>query len=99
MNLEYRLVRYPTDETDGNQANYGVHPCYVDANGNVIGRVAGDPLVSGVSQDAILSYLRSILEAINKPVVDDAQRVDSLAVLYDVPAPSPDDSAANAEYV
>jgi hypothetical protein len=99
MQLEYRLVRYPTDETDPNQVNYGVHPCYVDDNGTAIGRVAGEPLVRGVSQDAILTYLRSILEALNKPVVDDAQRVDSLAVLYNAPAPSPDESLTNAEYV
>jgi hypothetical protein len=99
MQLEYRLVRYPTDEFDANQINYGIHPCYVDAAGNVIGRTTGEPLVKGLSQDDILSQLRDLLDALGKPVVDDSQRADNLAVLYDVPAQAVDDTLNSTEYV
>jgi hypothetical protein len=102
MQTELRLVRYATDQYDSNQPQYGVHQCYLDDTGKVIGRSPDAPYIQDNSADAMLVTLRAVLDALDKPVVDDANRTEALVILYDTPAdpnaPSAD-ALANPEYV
>ena len=67
MSWNYRVVLHDSEETD---SYVGIHECYYDEGEEVPHSMSKDPLLTGEDIEDLRVELSSMLEALEKPVIE-----------------------------